>query len=138
MAFRVHAWAVLCQQCVEEREGSGGWKKRKIQPQDDFTKNKLFISIFYNCFLCLSVPQWLFLLLLICFIFSDSRGKHLSTVLFSAEKSHSLPDLFLGAKQQVVLIYRDFITRKECFQNACLLLTAPSRACMHAVRVLSS
>lgn len=61
----------------------------------------------------------------------------MSTVLFSAEESHSLPDLFLGAKQQVVLIYRDFITRKECFQNACLLLTAPSRACMHAVRVLS-
>lgn len=56
----------------------------------------------------------------------------MSTVLFSAEELHSLPDLFLGAKQQVVLIYGDFITRKECFQNAGPLLTTPSRACMHA------
>ena len=45
---------------------------------------------------------------------------------------------FGGVKQRVVLIYMDFITREECFRNACLLLTTPSRACMHAVRVLSS
>lgn len=56
----------------------------------------------------------------------------MSTVLLSAEESHSLPGLFLGAKQQVVLIYRDFITRKECFQNACLLLTTPPPQGKHA------
>lgn len=54
----------------------------------------------------------------------------MSSVLFSAEELNSSPDLFLGAKQQVVLIYEDFITRKECFRmSASYLQPPPGHAC---------
>ena len=97
----------------------------------------IIISIFYNHFLYRSVPQRSVVVPAFInkhyFIFQFKGGKHLSTVLFSAEKSHSLPDLFLGAEQQVVLIYGDFITREECFQNACYLQPPPGHACMQLV-----
>lgn len=132
--------------CQGER-GMRGMENEKSTTScgDDFRK-KIYLFLYFTTaffiLVFLSAQLFLlffFLLILICFIFSHTGGKHLSTVLLSAEESHSLPGLFLGAKQQVVLIYRDFITRKECFQNACLLLTTPRpRASMHAVRVLSS
>lgn len=61
------------------------------------------------------------------------RGDICQHFYFGLEESHSYLDLFLGVKQQVVLIYGDFIMRKECFQNACLLLMTPSRAHMQFV-----
>lgn len=50
-AFRVYAWAVLCQQCAKEKEGRGGWKKREqntTSSGEDSDSKKVFISIFYN------------------------------------------------------------------------------------------
>lgn len=95
---RVRVWAALCQQRVEER---GGWKKRKKNTPsswDDSTK-WWFILIFYS-FLYLStrlgsvVPSAVFNVLYFFLIEGVTNCKQL----FSAQESHSLLNLFLGAQ----------------------------------------
>lgn len=123
-AFRVHARAVLCQQ----REGRGGWQKRKIQPQVDTISQKqiaFFIPVF------LSAPL-LFLLLLICLIFFCFKGKiFVNSFIFSWGVTF-LDQLIFGSKTASGFNLRGLYYQKRMF-SACLPVTSPSRACMHVV-----
>lgn len=105
-------------------------------------KREVEKSIFYfilKCFLYLSITQCPVVVFAVCnllLFFTNSTGKHFSIVLFLGccffvfcffffleLMSHVLCLTYFW--EQVVLIYGDFITRKECFLNASLLLTPP-------------
>lgn len=101
---------------------------------DDFTEKKPSRLLPHSA-------RQLFLLILLSFIFPWFKGKTFVNSFIFSWGAAFLARLIFGSKTASGFNLRgggDFITRKECFQNACLLLTTPSRARMHAVRVLSS
>lgn len=118
----------------KEREGRGKWKN-------------LFFYFILKCFLYLSITQCPVVVFAVCnlhLFLTNSTGKHFSIVLFLGYWFFCFLFLFLSFFflelmshvlcltyfwEQVVLIYAEFITRKECFLNASLLL--PEHACMH-------
>lgn len=102
--------------CHEERKEGDG---RREKPQVEAILQKVVICWLVSqqpsSFQCSLVSSVLFFLLLLIWFFIFKDHSFVTSFFFSAEDSHSLPDLFLGAKQQVALIYGDFITRRECF-----------------------
>lgn len=106
---------LCCVSSVPWREERGGWKKRetlsgvlqKVFSSSQCSSAKSFFSAFINM------------------LFHIQGGNICHQFCFQLRSHIPCPTYFWKQKKQVVLIYGGFITTKECFQNACPLLTTP-------------